>query len=118
MKLIFFISWFLFYAGFATSLLLTAQTSVSSASNNLKNVWQWIDIHRYSIWANLFLSTAFSAVIFRLIPASSGLGDLGKYAVGGFIASAVLDKILFIFGQSIGTRIDVPQLSPPAKGEQ
>ena len=106
--------WLLFTAGFVTSLLLQAQTSVSSESNNLKNVFDWMRIHWRTIWANLFLSIAFNASILHLIPGAAGLGVFGKYAVAGFISNGVLDKILFIFGQAIGTKVEVPKLSPPA----
>jgi hypothetical protein len=113
----FFLLWLLFYLGFLTSTLLQARTSISSQSNNLKTVAQWLSLHWQVVWANLFLSTAFSAGIFHLIPASSGLGEFGTYAAGGFIANSVLDKILFIFGQQIGLKVDVPQISPPVAGE-
>jgi hypothetical protein len=110
----FFALWTLFYMGFATSLCLQAQTSVSSASNNLTSVKDWLRLHWHVVWANLFLSSAFSAAIFHMIPASSGLGEFSKYAVGGFMANGVIDKILFIFGQQIGTKVEVPQVAPPA----
>jgi len=99
--------------GFATSLLLQAKTSVSSASNNLTSIEDWLRLHWHVVWANLFLSSAFSAAIFHMIPASSGLGEFSKYAVGGFLANGVIDKILFIFGQQIGTKVEVPQVAPP-----
>jgi hypothetical protein len=117
MRFTFYILWFLFYLGFATSLLLQAQTSVSSDSNNLQNLRQWISIHWRVIWANLFLSTALSAAIFHLIPASAGLSEFSRYAMAGFISNSVLDKLLFIFGQLIGTRIEVPKIAPPANGD-
>lgn len=114
---LFFTLWALFYAGFATSLMLQAQTSVSSASNNLDSIRSWLKLHWHVVWANLFLSTAFSAAIFKMIPASSGLGEFSKYAVGGFIANGVIDKILFIFGQQLGTKVEVPQIAPPANAQ-
>jgi hypothetical protein len=106
--------WVLFYLGFATSLLLQAQTSASSSSNNLNGTRDWVRLHWHVIWANLFVSTALSSLIFHMIPASAGLGEFAKYAVGGFIANGVLDKVLFIFGQQLGTKIEVPQIAPPA----
>jgi hypothetical protein len=33
--------------------------------------------------------------------------------MAGFIYDSVLDKALFIFGQQMGTKIEVPLLSPP-----
>lgn len=105
------ILWGLFYAGFATSTLLQAKTSVSSASNNLQNIKQWLSLHWAVVWANLFLSTAFSALIFKMIPAGTGLGQFGTYAAAGFIANSVIDKILFIFGQQIGLKVEVPALT-------
>ena len=65
------------------------------------------------ISGHLFVSTALSSLIFHMIPASTGLSEYAKYAVGGFIANGVLDKVLFIFGQQIGTKIEVPQIAPP-----
>jgi hypothetical protein len=111
---IFLALWFCFYTGFATSMLLQAETSVSSASNNLQSTRQWFALHWRVLWANLFLSTAFSAGIFRMIPSSMGLGEFAKYAVAGFIANGVLDKLLFLYGQQLGLKIEVPQLAPPA----
>jgi hypothetical protein len=111
---IFFLLWTLFYLGFATSLLLQAQASASSSSNNLAGISDWLKLHWHVVWARLFLATALSGMIFHLIPASAGLAEFGKYAVGGFIADSLLDKILFIFGQQLGTKVEVPQVSPPA----
>jgi len=113
MRLTFFILWALFYLGFATSTLLQAKTSIASASNNLNSVKDWLALHWAVVWANLFCSTALSAGIFKLIPASSGLGEFSKYALAGFVANGVLDKLLFIFGQQLGLKIDVPQIAPP-----
>jgi hypothetical protein len=108
--------WSLFYAGFAANLLRQAQTSVSSSSNSLGSVWDWFKLHWHvAVW-RLVLSVVFSPIIIRNIPASLDLPQWSVYGAAGFIADNLLDSILFIFGQKLGTKVEVPQVAPPTVG--
>jgi hypothetical protein len=106
--------WFLFYMGFFVSLLLQAQTSISSSSNSLNSLWSWFTLHSRVIIVRLFLSMIFSPVIIHYVPASVGLPIWSVYGAAGFIADSLLDKFLFIFGRQIGMKVEVPQIAPPA----
>jgi len=105
--------WLLFYAGFAVSLLLQAQTSVTSNSNGLRNVGDWIKLHWHVVIARLFLSQMFLPLIIHYIPASIGLPIWSVYGASGFISDSLLDKVLFMFGQRLGLKVEVPQEAPP-----
>lgn len=107
--------WFLFYMGFFVSLLLQAQTSISSASNSLTSLWSWIKLHSRVIVVRLFLSVIFSPVAIHYIPASVGLPIWSVYGATGFIVDSLLDKFLFMFGRQIGMKVEVPQIAPPAE---
>jgi hypothetical protein len=106
--------WALFYMGFFVSLLLQAQTSISSASNGLDSLWSWFKLHSRVIVARLFLSMIFSPLAIHYIPASIGLPVWSVYGAAGFIVDSLLDKFLFIFGRQIGMKVEVPQIAPPA----
>ena len=105
--------WLLFYAGFAVSLLLQAQTSVSSNSNGLRNIFDWLRLKWHVVVARLFLSQMFLPLIIHYIPTSIGLPIWSVYGASGFIADSLLDKALFMFGERLGLKIEVPQEVPP-----
>ena len=105
--------WLMFYCGFAASLLLQAQTSASSDSNNLHSAWDWVRLHSKVLVVRLFLSTIFSTLAIGYIPASLGLPRWSVYGAAGFIVDSLLDKFLFIFGRQVGLKVEVPQIAPP-----
>ena len=105
--------WAMFYMGFFASLLLQAQTSASSTSNNLGSAWDWVKLHGKVIVVRLFLSMIFSPLAIHYIPASIGLPIWSVYGAAGFIVDSLLDKILFIFGRQVGLKVEVPQIAPP-----
>jgi hypothetical protein len=106
--------WALFYAGFVVSLLLQAQTSVTSKSNGLTSVFGWLKLHWHVVTARLFLSAIFSPLLIHYIPSGLGLPIWSVYGSAGFIADSLLDKVLFMFGQGVGMKVEVPQVVPPA----
>jgi hypothetical protein len=106
--------WALFYAGFAASLLLQAQTSVSSSSNSLANVWEWLKIHSVVIGVRAFLCAMTVPLMVHYIPQGLGLPIWAVYGIAGFLADTLLDKVLFIFGQRLGMKVEVPQVAPSA----
>jgi len=105
--------WAMFYAGFGVSLLLQAQTSISSASNGLDSLFDWAKLHSRVIAVRLFLSMIFSPLAIKYIPSSIGLPIWSVYGAAGFIVDSLLDKFLFIFGRQIGMKVEVPRLAPP-----
>jgi ribose/xylose/arabinose/galactoside ABC-type transport system permease subunit len=115
----FVMTWGLFYLGFATCLLLQTKASVSSESNGFTDDWagmrHWLICHWPMVWAQLFTSTALSGVVFHFLPSWSGIGELGKYAIGGFVAQPFVDKILFLYGKKFGLKLEAPQLAPPTQ---
>jgi hypothetical protein len=106
--------WLLFYCGFVVSLILQAQTSISSSSNSVNTLWDWLKLHERVIVVRLFLSVIFSPLAIHYIPASIGLPIWSVYGAAGFIVDSLLDKFLFIFGRQIGMKVEVPQIAPPA----
>lgn len=105
----------LFLLGFAAQVLLQAQTSVSSSSNGLTNAWAWIRMHAAVLLPRFLLAVGLAPVLIKMVPDAGHFPVSAIYVLGGFLSDRLLDSVLFIFGQKLGTKLEAPQLAPPQR---
>lgn len=114
-------SWGLFLLGFAMHFLLQAKASVSSQSNGLKTVREWLALTWPVSLVRLFLcGVAFGLwlntpdLFSKLLASVTGVThplplNRETIALFGYVADSLLDKAVSI----LGFGIEVPRLAPP-----
>jgi hypothetical protein len=113
MSLLFAGHYLLFLLGFVAQVLLQAQTSIASSSNGLTSAWAWVKLHSGVLLPRFFLAIGLAPVLIKMVPDSGHFPVSAIYVLGGFLSDRLLDSLLFIFGQRLGTKLEAPQLSPP-----
>jgi hypothetical protein len=117
------VSWVLFLLGFALHFLLQAKASVSSRSNGLRSVREWIALTWPTALVRLFLCALAFGVwldmpnVFNKLAASATGGAIVQplplnretIALFGYLSDSLLDKFVAILGFSA----EVPRLAPP-----
>ena len=117
------VSWGLFLLGFAMHFLLQAKASVSSQSNGLKTVREWLALTWPVALVRLFLcGVAFglwldTPEMFNKVLAAATGGAVTHplplnretIALFGYVADSLLDKAVSI----LGFGIEVPRVAPP-----
>ena len=118
------LSWGLFLLGFAMHFLLQAKASVSSQSNGLKTIRQWLALTWPTAAVRLFLcAIAFGFwldmpdAFTKLLTSVTGGAvthplplNHETIALFGYVADSMLDKAVSI----LGFGIEVPRLAPPS----
>jgi len=118
-----FVSWGLFLLGFVMHFLLQAKASVSSQSNGLKSVREWlaltwpislVRLFLCGVGFGLWLSTP--EMFNKLLAALTGGAvthpvplNRETIALFGYVADSLLDKAVSICGFGI----EVPKVAPP-----
>jgi hypothetical protein len=118
-----FVSWGLFLLGFVMHFLLQAKASVSSQSNGLKSVREWLALTwpvslvrlflcgvAFGLWLstpemfNKLLATLTGGAVTHSVPLNRE-----TIALFGYVADSMLDKAVSICGFGI----EVPKVAPP-----
>jgi len=116
-------TWGLFLLGFAMHFLLQAKASVSSQSNGLKTIREWLALTwpitvvrlflcavGFGLWLDMpdtfnhLLTTVTGGTLTHALPLNHE-----TIALFGYVADSVLDKAVSI----LGFGIEIPRLAPP-----
>lgn len=113
MNILIFIGHFsLYLVGYIAQVLSQASGSLSSESNSVKKLGQWIEIHAVELsWRGL-LAIAGASTVISLVQDTGQIPRDIVYMAAGFSADRLLGTLLFVGGKPIGTRVDTAQIAP------
>jgi hypothetical protein len=110
MRIILFFAYFVTYLmGFAAQVLLEAKSSISSKSNGLGSLKDWINLHALDLIPRLMIALGLAPAAIAMVPDAGKLPVSCVYFIGGFGIDRVASSLLFIKGR----QSDTPLNSPP-----